>query len=150
MAYYVNFLTVYRPFRCKVANPMSTYEESWLAGPQSTQFYSRTYKATSPKAILVFVHGFIEHVARYEHVHSVWATRGITVFTYDQRGFGRTATDDKLKSKSSSYGKTSRKEQLADIEWAIKHAKSEFGDLPLFLMGHSMVRARLLSPGNQQ
>jgi acylglycerol lipase len=118
---------------------MTAYEESWLAGPRSTQFYTRVYKATSPKAILVFVHGFIEHIGRYEYVHSIWASRGITVFTYDQRGFGKTATDKEHKSKDSSYGKTSWHDQFTDIEWALKHAKSEFGDLPLFLMGHSMV-----------
>jgi acylglycerol lipase len=118
---------------------MSTYAESWISGPHSTQIYTRTYKANSPKAVLVFLHGFIEHIGRYEHVHPVFAERGITVFTFDQRGFGQTATNEKHKSKDSAYGKTSRIDQLADIDWALKHAKSEFGDLPLFLMGHSMV-----------
>jgi acylglycerol lipase len=85
------------------------------------------------------VHGFCEHIGRYEHIHPLFANRGITVFCYDQRGFGKTALDAENKSEDSAYGKTSGKDQAADIEWAIKHAKKEFGELPMFLMGHSMV-----------
>lgn len=118
----------------------SIYDESWLTGPRSTQFYTRTYKAQAPKAVVIFIHGFCEHVGRYGHVHPIFPERGITLFAYDQRGFGRTAEDKEHRSKDSSYGKTSWTDQMADIEWAVKHAKSEFGDIPTFLMGHSMVR----------
>src|SRR5437588_10225927 len=119
---------------------MMTYSESWLVGPQRTQFYTRTYHpASTAKGVVVFVHGFIEHIARYEHVFPAWSARDIAVFTYDQRGFGRTALDSEKKSTNSSYAKTSWKEQLQDLEWAIGHAKSEFGSIPLFLYGHSRV-----------
>ena len=115
------------------------FEESWLAGPAGTKFYTRTYKADQPKALLVFVHGFAEHVGRYNHVHVKYPEKGITLFTYDARGFGKTALDVANKSKGSSYGKTSWKEQFGDIEWAIEHARKEVPDVPTFLMGHSMV-----------
>jgi hypothetical protein len=117
-----------------------SYTESWLSGPKDCQFYTRTYKADEPKAVVVFVHGFIEHIGRYEHVHRVFRDRGISVFCYDQRGFGRTALDEK-RSKDSVYGRTSWKDQAADIEWAVKHVRGEFGDIPTFLVGHSMVRS---------
>jgi len=120
--------------------PMSTsYTEAWLTGLKSSQIYTRTYKAEHPKAILVFVHGFCEHIGRYEHVHCSFPKHGITVFAYDQRGFGKTALDEK-KSKDSKYGKTNWKDQAADVEWAVKYARGEFGELPTFLMGHSMWR----------
>jgi acylglycerol lipase len=119
---------------------MTAFLESWLVGPQHTQFYTRTYRpASTAKAVVVFVHGFIEHIARYEHVFPTWSACGIAIFAYDQRGFGRTALDTEKKSKGSSYAKTSWKEQFQDIEWAINHAKSEFGSIPVFLYGHSMV-----------
>lgn len=123
----------------------SPHDEHWLAGPYSTQFHCRTYTASNPKAILVFLHGFIEHVGRYEHVFPVWQQRNISVFTFDQRGFGRTAEDKEKRSKDSSYAKTSDKHQMEDTEWAVKTAKKMLGeDLPTFLMGHSMVRIRVL------
>lgn len=119
------------------------FKENWLAGPHSTQFYTRTYTpsgAAPPKACITFVHGFAEHIGRYSHFHPLLAQKGIAVFAYDQRGFGLTALDTSgKKSKSSSYGKTSWTDQMGDINWALKHAQSLFPGVPLFLMGHSMV-----------
>ncbi|KAJ7876087.1 lysophospholipase [Mycena olivaceomarginata] len=93
------------------------YTETWLVGPQSTNFYTRTYFATEPKAVLVFIHGFAEHVGRYTEAHPQFAARGISVFTFDQRGFGKTALDAENKSPSSAYGKTSGEHQMDDIHW---------------------------------
>ncbi len=124
------------------ANPQSAvFKDDWLPGPDGTQFYTRTYAAvSSARAVVVFVHGFSGHCARYEWMHGVYATRGITVFAFDQRGFGRTALDAEAKTGKSFYGKTSWREQLDDIDWWVKHVKDQYPALPVFLMGHSMVR----------
>ncbi|KAF5355573.1 hypothetical protein D9758_006339 [Tetrapyrgos nigripes] len=114
------------------------YTESWLEGPQATKFYTRLYNPSSPKALVVFIHGFAEHVGRYNHIHPRFAERGIALFTLDQRGFGRTALDEKNRSKGSSWGKTSWTDQMQDIDWAINHARKQVPDVPMFLMGHSM------------
>ncbi|PIL33649.1 hypothetical protein GSI_04272 [Ganoderma sinense ZZ0214-1] len=116
------------------------FTEAWLPGPDRTQFYTRTYPSASPpRAVLVFVHGFAEHVGRYEWAHGVYASRGVTVFAYDQRGFGRTALDQAHRSAGGGYGRTSWHAQLGDIEWWVRHVKKEYLDVPVFLMGHSMV-----------
>ncbi|KAK7472395.1 hypothetical protein VKT23_000510 [Stygiomarasmius scandens] len=114
------------------------YTESWLAGPQNTKFYTRLYTCPSPKALLVFVHGFAEHVGRHDHVHPRFSEHGIAVFTFDQRGFGRTALDEKNRSKGSSWAKTGWTDQMEDVDFWINHAKKEVPDVPTFLMGHSM------------
>jgi len=121
---------------------MSSFTEAWLPGPKSTSFYTRTYHppSGSPRGGVVFIHGFTEHVARYEYVHNRWADRGFVVFTFDQRGFGRTALDTK-KSPSSVYGRTGDADQISDIEWALRVAQEANPTVPLFLMGHSMVRS---------
>lgn len=122
---------------------MSSFTEAWLPGPKSTSFYTRTYHPTSgsPSGVVVFIHGFTEHVARYEYVHMRWADRGFVVFTFDQRGFGRTALDPK-KSASAVYGRTGDADQISDVEWALRVAQEANPTVPLFLMGHSMVRLR--------
>jgi len=117
------------------------YTETWLVGPQQTNFYTRLYLASPAKAVIVFLHGFAEHVGRYTHFHPKLAERGITVFTFDQRGFGNTGLNVEKRSKGSQYGKTGWTDQMADIDWAITHASKEFPGLPVFLMGQSMVRA---------
>ncbi|TCD65571.1 hypothetical protein EIP91_002491 [Steccherinum ochraceum] len=115
------------------------YTEAWLAGPGGHQFYTRTYAAPSPpKALVVFVHGFAEHVGRYEASFPAFSERGVTLFAFDQRGFGRTALDTEKKSKDASYGKTSWARQLEDIEWWVKYLVKEHPGVPVFLMGHSM------------
>ena len=118
----------------------SSFTESWYSDPQANKFYTRTYTAPGPsKAVIVFVHGFAEHVGRYAHFHPLFLQHGISVFAFDQRGFGMTALDEHNKSKASSYGKTCWKDQMNDIAWALQHVNQEFPGIPTFLMGHSMV-----------
>jgi alpha-beta hydrolase superfamily lysophospholipase len=130
-----------------------TVTPAWLTGPSSTSFYTVTYAPASsaPKGVLLFIHGFVEHVGRYDHVFRAWTARGFGVFTYDQRGFGRTALDEKHKSKDSKYGKTNMDAQLEDVRWAVEEAKKKWPDVPMFLMGHSMVsplRSRIVRTGS--
>jgi acylglycerol lipase len=120
------------------------YAESYIPGPQNTQFYTRNYSPPSsspPKALLIAVHGFNEHVARYTQVHTPFAQRGIAVFAFDQRGFGLTVQKEE-NGAGKKYAQTSWKEQLEDIEWAVKEGRrvEGCGDVPVFLLGHSMVR----------
>ena len=123
---------------------MSNFTEAWLPGPKSSSFYTRTYTPASgsPRGVVVFIHGFIEHISRYEYVHKRWADKGFVIFTFDQRGFGRTALDPK-KSPGAVYGRTGDTEQIPDIAWALRVAQEANPTIPLFLMGHSMVRRSL-------
>ena len=114
--------------------------EAWLPGPGGHQFYTRTYAATgTARAAVVFIHGFAEHVGRHEHAHRYWQTKDITVFTFDQRGFGRTALDAEHKSQDAAYGKETFEDQMRDIEFWVLHVKKQYPELSLFLVGQSMV-----------
>ncbi|EIM89387.1 lysophospholipase [Stereum hirsutum FP-91666 SS1] len=121
---------------------MSKTSESWLEGPSSTSFYTRLYTPTSvsdgsPRAVIVFIHGYDEHICRYENFHRAWASRGFSVFTFDLRGFGRTALDETHRSPGSVYGKMGT--VLGDVEWAVRYVSEAFGkEVPVYLMGHSM------------
>jgi pimeloyl-ACP methyl ester carboxylesterase len=118
------------------------FTAAWLKGPRQTSFYTRSYlpDTGTPRAALVFAHGFVEHVGRYEHVFPAYAKKGIAVFAFDMRGFGRTALDNE-RSAGSSYGKTNSADQRADLRWALSEAEKQWAGVPLFLMGHSMVGA---------
>ncbi|CAG8525375.1 11115_t:CDS:2, partial [Cetraspora pellucida] len=43
--------------------------EEWINFPEVEEYYTRTWKAASDKPIatVVFIHGFGEHVKRYNH-----------------------------------------------------------------------------------
>ncbi|KAI0706362.1 alpha beta-hydrolase [Earliella scabrosa] len=123
-----------------MAAPKATFTEAWLDGPDGHRFYTRTYPPASspqPKAVLLFVHGFADHISRYEDVHPRWAQRDIAVFAYDMRGFGRTALDDAHRSPEAAYGKTSRAAEHADLSFWVRHVRATFPKAPIFVMGHS-------------
>jgi acylglycerol lipase len=81
---------------------------------------------------------FTDPVGRYDAVFPIWAARDIAVFAFDLRGFGRTCFEGE--NPQASYGKTSGPDQLQDIEFFIKQLSPRFPNVPIFLMGFSMVR----------
>lgn len=129
------------------SNP-TAYTEAWLRGPADHPFYTRTYlppDSSAPRAAVLFIHGFAEHVGRHEHAHRVWAQRGLAVVTFDQRGFGRTALSKHEGWRGETYGKTSHREQIEDIEWFVRYVGKRWEGTPVFLAGQSMGGALALS-----
>ncbi|KAJ7726982.1 Alpha/Beta hydrolase protein [Mycena olivaceomarginata] len=117
----------------------SSFTDAWLPGPYGTNFYTRTFHAAKPCAVLVFVHGAAEHCGRYHALHTqLAAEHDIAVFAFDLRGFGQTALHPTQRSATSAYGKTDWDKQLDDVEWALRRTGDEFPGLPVFLMGASM------------
>ncbi|CDO73711.1 hypothetical protein BN946_scf185015.g39 [Trametes cinnabarina] len=115
------------------------YIEAWLNGPQDHPFYTRTYPSTSgpPKALLLFIHGYNDHITRHEDTHAEFARRGVMLFAYDMRGFGRTTFDEEHRSPDEAFGKTSRAMESADLEWWVRYVAKKHEGLPIFLMGYS-------------
>ncbi|KAH9903032.1 lysophospholipase [Cubamyces lactineus] len=134
-----------------------TYIEAWLNGPNGHPFYTRTYLPSSPsptstststststaappppKAVLLFVHGYNDHIARHADTHAAFAQRGLAVFAYDMRGFGRTALDEAHRAAGEGFGRTSRALELEDLEWWVRYvARVHARGAPIFLMGYS-------------
>lgn len=141
---YLRTLSSQPTAQSKMAETMSeTYKEEWIVGPSNTNFFTRFYPSTSSepaKASFVFIHGFQEHIARYDHVFQRVQAAGYSVFAFDQRGWGQTALNPEHKSPTSSYGLTTRPQQLGDTGFFIKRESERLGkEVPLFLWGHSMV-----------
>ncbi|KDR66911.1 hypothetical protein GALMADRAFT_147558 [Galerina marginata CBS 339.88] len=117
----------------------AAYEEEWVIGPHNTNFYTRTYSCVDPIAAVAFVHGAAEHSERFSEMHTNFSTKhNIAVFSFDLRGFGRTALDKDHRSKDAAYGKSKWEFQMDDVEWAIEQTAEKFPAVPIFLMGVSM------------
>jgi acylglycerol lipase len=93
--------------------------------------------ATPPKAKLIFIHGFSDHVNRYYELFPTLASRGIEVHGFDQRGWGRSS---EVTGKGHS-GPTPR--VIADVAAFIRSQLPS--EVPVFLMGHSMGGAEVLT-----
>ncbi|KAL7421667.1 hypothetical protein Q5752_003436 [Cryptotrichosporon argae] len=134
-----------------------TTTTQYVLGPGGTPFYTKEWMPSSPaRAHVLFVHGFAEHIERYDGYFPLLAAHGLHVTAYDQRGDGRTSivplkpdADEVrqwraegravvLEGKKSKRRNGGWKVALADMEWWIRREKERAGAKKLFLMGHSM------------
>jgi acylglycerol lipase len=101
-----------------------------LADLTPTQL-TRSQPDTPPVAKLIFIHGFNDHINRYYELFPTLASRGIEVYGFDQRGWGRSV------HKPAEKGLTGPTTQvISDIVSFIKTQLPS--TVPLFIMGHSM------------
>lgn len=118
-----------------------TIEEGWLALPDGNKLYTKTtHPATSTpiKARLAFVHGFSEHIGFYDPFFRILAGRGIAVYAFDQRGWGKSVLERRHKGLTGTTSQV-----LDDITEFLRTIPSN-ASAPLFLMGHSMGGAEVL------
>ncbi|KAM3525425.1 hypothetical protein MY4038_007302 [Beauveria bassiana] len=109
---------------------MSTTEGQFKIGDVS--LYTKTWTPTGPiKAKLIFVHGFSEHINRYNDFFPKLSEAGIQVFGFDQRGWGKSTTK---KAERGLTGPTSL--VISDVAAFIEDKLPS--DVPVFVMGHSM------------
>ena len=83
---------------------------------------------SSPKAVLVMIHGFYEHLGRYEHVATHFVNAGWVVYAIDQRGHGKT---------KGKRGHANFMQLFDDVETLLMQVRSDYTSLPIVLFGHS-------------
>ncbi|KAI1079274.1 Alpha/Beta hydrolase protein [Whalleya microplaca] len=101
--------------------------------------YTKTWMPDGPpKANMVMIHGFSDHINRYYDFFPALAARGIAVQGFDQRGWGRSV---RTPSDRGNTGPTAT--VLADIAAFVRSKLSE--TTPLFVLGHSMGGGEVLA-----
>ena len=81
-----------------------------------------------PKAVICLIHGLGEHAGRYQWVADFLNQNGFAVYSYDQRGHGRSP---------GKRGHARYENLLEDIESLLMLARVRHLDTPIFLYGHS-------------
>ncbi|MDN5200908.1 lysophospholipase [Fulvivirgaceae bacterium BMA10] len=105
-------------------------EEFKIVSTDSTELVGmHWFNESNPKAAICIAHGFAEHQQRYTHVAQFFTDKGFSVFTYDQRGHG--------KSPGKRGHFRSFSVLLDDLENFVKHTRRTFNDIPIILYGHS-------------
>ena len=96
------------------------------------ELYLQAWMADAPKAAMLLVHGLGEHSSRYLHLVEKLNEAGVSVFTFDGRGHGKSAKDkpDAFFESADDY--------LKDIDALFGKVKSYSPGLPAFIYGHSM------------
>lgn len=83
-----------------------------------------------PRAVIVLAHGYAEHFGRYEAFAATCNAAGLAVYALDHWGHGRS---------DGAPGFVPRFSAFTDgVELLLAEVEARHGDLPRFLVGHSM------------
>ena len=91
---------------------------------------ARSLPEGEPKAVVVLLHGYAEHIGRYLHVIEALNKHDYVVFTLDHRGHGESEGQRACVEKFAYF--------VDDLHLLLLKAKEAFPNLPLFMIGHSM------------
>lgn len=97
----------------------------------------KVWKADSPKAVIIAVHGMNDYSHAFAGPGAWWAAEAsVTTYAYDQRGFGR----------SPDFARWAGSEtMIADLRAAVAAVRAEHPGLPLYVLGHSMGAATVIA-----
>ena len=110
--------------------PVIRRTETHTPTPDGRALFRRAWLPPEPERVTLLVHGYAEHSGRYEGLGRWLAARGSAVHAYDQRGHGHS---------DGPRGHVRRfADLLDDVERCLELARREHGDLPVFVVGHSM------------
>ena len=102
-----------------------------LSAHDGLQLFTQTWQPDEPaKAAVLLVHGINEHSGRYEYMASHLVAHGIAVYSYDHRGHGQSAGPRVYVDSFDEY--------VDDLAIVFRNIREQTGELPLFLMGHSL------------
>ncbi len=108
-----------------------THREVEFEGVRATTLRGRAFPSSQPRGRVLIVHGLGEHQGRYDEVVTSLTARGLSVFSYDHRGHGRS---DGPRGHADAVD-----DLVADLEEACRQADRHLGaDAPMILLGHSM------------
>jgi alpha-beta hydrolase superfamily lysophospholipase len=96
----------------------------------------RHWDAKNPQAVIVALHGMSDYSEAFDMPGPWWAAHGITVYAYDQRGFGR-SPDPGLWA-----GADVMRTDLRDF---VEAAHAQYPGLPVYALGESMGGAVVLT-----
>ena len=91
---------------------------------------ARIWADGEPRYVAVLVHGYGEHLGRYDHVADVLVRHGAVVCGPDHMGHGRSAGDRVL---VEDY-----EDVVADVRTVAESARGDHPGLPVVMIGHSM------------
>lgn len=114
------------------ADGASTIHACWWLPAQAESPNS----PAKPRAVVQFIHGMAEHIARYDRFASILTAQGFAVCGHDHIGHGRSV------SSPEEFGCLPAKQgasvMVADAQRLRLFAAERFPDLKHFVFGHSM------------
>ena len=131
-------------FQQKTSDGVRLHVYRWIPEPETatahtntahscnseTSTHERPHKEFPPHALVLIVHGILEHAGRYAEMAKYLNRAGIAVWGVDLRGHGRSSGSRVWTDHFDRY--------LDDVSLVLSEAQATHPDLPIFLLGHSM------------
>lgn len=109
----------------------ASLDDSVYTTTDGEQLHVSSWKSDSPRAVFVAVHGFNEYAGAFQLPGPWFSSRGISVYAYDQRGFGRADTQ--------RLGKWAGGDVMArDLNGFVDLVRRQYPRLPVYIVGTSM------------
>ncbi|MGP4028593.1 lysophospholipase [Actinomadura sp. 3N407] len=108
---------------------MTTARKWEFAGTRGA-ITARIWADGDPRYAAVLVHGYGEHLGRYDHVADVLVRHGAVVCGPDHMGHGRSAGERVLIEDFDDV--------VADVHTVVESARGDHPGLPVVMIGHSM------------
>jgi alpha-beta hydrolase superfamily lysophospholipase len=109
---------------------MKSFDFDWQSASKQTLRGTCWLPEENPQAIVCLIHGFGEHVKRYEHMGNNFTSQGLGLIGFDLIGHG--ASDGK-RGIVKNYELF-----MTHIAEFLSLVKEKFSGLPVYLYGHSM------------
>ncbi len=105
--------------------------EGKFTGYKNLSLYYQTWlPANEPRAVLLVVHGLAEHSGRYMNLVNHFVPRGYAVYSFDQRGHGKSPGRRGYVERFSYF--------VSDLEAFLGVVRSKYPDTRIFIVGHSV------------
>jgi len=104
------------------------YKESNIQGVKNFKLYTQAWELNHPIANVHLIHGYGEHSSRYEEEAARLNAAGFSVYTYDQRGHGKSDGVAGYVNRFDDY--------VQDCKTFIEDSWND--NLPSFIFGHSV------------
>ena len=106
--------------------------EEWTFDGTQGEIAARSWLSATddPRYVAVLVHGYGEHIGRYDHVAAALIADGAVVYGLDHLGHGKSDGERVLVSNFDDV--------VTDLDRLVEQAQDVWPDLPLVMIGHSM------------
>ncbi|WP_326598988.1 alpha/beta hydrolase [Streptomyces sp. NBC_01803] len=109
---------------------MTDAREHTFTGAGGGEIVVREWPHERPRYVALLVHGYGEHIARYEHVADVLVRHGAAVYGPDHAGHGRSAGERVLIEDFERV--------VDDVRTVASRARADHPGVPVVVIGHSM------------
>lgn len=110
--------------------------EHHITAADDKKLYARTFlpAGKSPKAVVMIIHGMLEHSGRYERFANTLTENEFAVITYDHRAHGKTDPDQPgVIDYDDGFH-----HMVSDIQFVKNEVLKKFPRLPVIIFAHSM------------